>query len=79
MKFTFGVVGKSSTGVIEGVDESEREGTSETTGSDVSRELGGGGSVLGEGEHALDLSLEGEVQGLGGEVSENVGKVSSPE
>ena len=36
-------------------------------------------SVLAGGEEAFDLSLEGEVQSLGGEVSQDVGKVSSPE
>lgn len=74
-----GVVGESGSGVVEGVDDGEGHGTSETTGGDVGGELDGVAGVLGGGEESLDLSLEGEVEGLSGEVSEDVGKVSSPE
>lgn len=37
------------------------------------------GSVFGDGEHSLDLSFEGEVKSLGGEVSETVSQVTPPE
>jgi len=74
-----GVVGESGSGVVEGVDDGKGHGTSETTGSDVGGELDGVAGVLAHGEESLDLALEGEVQSLGGEVSEDVGKVSSPE
>ena len=40
-KLTLGVVGETSTGVIEGVDNGEGKGTSETTGGDVGRHLSG--------------------------------------
>merc|ERR1740137_131285 len=36
-------------------------------------------SILGGGKHCLDAILEGKVKSLGGEVSEHVGQVSSPE
>ena len=37
------------------------------------------GGVLGDGESGLDGILEGEVEGLGGEVSDAVSQVTSPE
>jgi len=73
------VVGESGSGEVKRVDNGEGQGTGKTTGSDVGGELDGGAGVLAGGEESLDLSLEGEVQSLGGEVSEDVGKVSSPE
>jgi len=74
-----GVVGESGSGVVERVDDGEGHGTSETTGCDVGGELGNVAGILADREEGLDLSLEGEVQSLGREVSEDVSKVSSPE
>ena len=76
---TLGVVGESGSGVVEGVDDGEGHGTSETTGGDVGGELEGVAGVLGGGEESLDLSLEGEVEGLGGEVSEKTVSLSQKE
>jgi len=73
------VVGQSSSGEVEGVDDGEGEGTSETTGSDVGGELLPLWGVLCYAEGSLDGVLEGEVEGLGWEVSEHVGQVTSPE
>jgi len=73
------VVGQSSSGEVEGVDDGEGEGTSETTGSDVGGELLPLWGVLSYAEGSLNGVLEGEVEGLGWEVSEHVGQVTSPE
>jgi hypothetical protein len=70
---TLGVVGESGSGVVKRVDDGEGHGTGETTGGDVGGELDGGSGVLAGREERLDLSLEGEVQSLGGEVSERSG------
>jgi hypothetical protein len=72
--------GKTGTGIIERVDNAQRTGTSKTTGSHVDGEVHaevGLGVVLGE-QH-LDGILEGEVESLGGEISDHVGEVTSPE
>ena len=79
LKLTLGVVGETSTSEVEGVDNSQGEGTSETTRSDVGGHLGGVGSILGNVEQGLDLTLEGEVQGLGWEITDDVGQVTAPE
>ena len=63
-------------GVVQGVDEHQREGTSKPSAGDVGAEFEGLGSILGGLEQALDLVLEGEVESLGWEVSEDVGKIS---
>ena len=73
------VVGKTGSGVVQGVDEEEGQGSSDTAGHDVLEEDGGLGVGLGGLEGLLDLVLEGEVQGLGGEVSDAVGEVTLPE
>jgi len=71
---------KSSSGEIEGIDEHQRSGTSSTTGGEVTHEelpefsLG----VIGA-EDLLVGILEGEVQGLSGEVSDDVSEITSPE
>jgi len=75
----FGVVSKSSTSVIQRVDDGQGHGTSETTGSDVSGEFDGVRGIFAGGEKSFDLSFEGEVQGLGWEISDNIGQVTSPE
>jgi len=74
------VVGKTSTGVIEGVDEEEGSGTSGTTGGQVTgHPLGVSILVLLVAEHGLELVTESEVQSLGWEVTDDVGSVTSPE
>jgi hypothetical protein len=75
-----GVVSETGTGIIQRVDEKERAGTSSTTGGDVtSKPLAVTVPLLLEVEHGLEVILEGEVQSLGGEVTDDVGSVSSPE
>ncbi|TRY75870.1 hypothetical protein TCAL_09361 [Tigriopus californicus] len=74
-----GVVSQTSTGIIQRVDEGQRHGTGKSSGQDVLAELLDIGGVLLSGEHALDGVLEGEVQGLCGEVSQHIGQVASPE
>jgi len=77
--FALGVVGELSSGEVEGVDEEEGEGSGAPTRGDVLRELFDLAGVLGGLELSLDLVFEGKVKGLGGEVSDAVGQVSSPE
>ena len=93
--FALGVVGQSGTGVVKGVDNSQGKGTSETTGGDVGGNykcmyvkvsvvvrvltfLSVSG-ILWTSEHCFDLSLEGKVEGLGWEISDDIGQVTSPE
>merc|ERR1719354_816871 len=73
------VIGQSSSGVVKGVDEEERHGTSSPTGGDVGTEFGAVAGGLGDSEGGLNGVLESEVQGLGGEVPEHISQVSSPE
>eukprot|EP00128_Syssomonas_multiformis_P017712 Colp12_sorted_trinity150504_noHs@22377 len=71
---------KTSTGVVERVDNAEGTSTSKTTRGHVDEEelaellLG-----VNLGEQLLDAVLEGEVEGLGGEVTDDVGHVTTPE
>merc|ERR1712083_363594 len=74
-----GIVGQPGPGKVKGVHKQKGHGSSGTTGSDIGGELGGVGGVLGGGEDGLDAVLEGKVKSLGGEVTQHVGKVSSPE
>jgi hypothetical protein len=74
------VVGKTGTGVVERVDEEEGSGTSSTTGGKVTHHpLGVTVTLTLVGEHRLESVAEGEVQSLGGEVTDDVGGVTSPE
>ena len=74
-----GVVGQTRTGVVEGVDEEQREGTRAAAGQDVGGELLGVGSVLLNVESRLHLILEGEVERLRGEVTQAIGQVTAPQ
>merc|ERR1711890_134314 len=65
--------------VVERVDEEEEHGTGAASRGDVGGELLPLGSALGGGEQSLHGVLEGEVEGLGGEVPQDVGEVTSPE
>jgi hypothetical protein len=90
------VVGKTGTGVVEGVDEEEGSSTGglgrfsrylciselktyTTRGQVTSHPLGISITVLLEGEHRLVGVTESEVQGLGREVTDNVGSVTTPQ
>ena len=64
------------TSVVEGVYDCEGHGTGESTASNVSSELAEVRGVFGGLEQGLDGILEGEVQGLGGEITEDVSQVS---
>lgn len=94
-----GVVGKTSTGVVERVDEEERSRTSglgvllaklQNLSGEARETYTTGGEVAGhphavavlllaEAEHLLELVAESEVQGLGREVTDDVGSVAAPE
>lgn len=75
-----GVVGKTGTGVIQRVHEEEGSGTSGTTGGQVTgHPLGVSITILLVTEHLLELVTESKVQGLGREVTDNVGSVTTPE
>jgi len=77
--FALGVVGQTRTGVVERIDEEEREGTRATAGQDVGAELLHVGSVLGNVERGLHFILEGEVERLRGEVTQAIGQVTAPQ
>ena len=75
-----GVVGKTSTGVVEGVDEEEGSGTGGTARGEVTGHPPPVAvALLLEGEHGLVGVAESEVEGLGGEVTDNVGGVATPQ
>jgi len=74
-----GVIGQPGPRVIERVDEEEGHGSGASSRGDVGGELLPLGSRLGGGEHGLHGVLEGEVQGLSGEVPQDVSEVTSPE
>jgi hypothetical protein len=72
--------GKTGTSVIERVNDHERTGTGKTTGGHVDgEEFSELGILVGLGEHCFDGILEGEVESLGGEVTDDVGHVTTPE
>lgn len=74
------VVSQTSTSIIERVDDSQGSSSGETTRHDVTSEgLGISILILGPAEKALEVILEGEVQGLGGEVTDDVSQVSTPQ
>merc|ERR1712183_772427 len=74
-----GIVSQPGPGKVKGVHEQKGHGSSGTTGGNVGGELGGVGGILGGGEQGLDGVLEGKVKSLGGEVTQHVSEVSSPE
>jgi len=76
--FALGVVGQTRTGVVEGVDEHEREGTRATAGQDIRAELFDVAGVLLNVERRLHLVLEGEVESLRREITQAVGQVTAP-
>jgi len=75
-----GVVGETGTGVVEGVDEEKGSGTSHTTrGKVTSHPPPVSITVLLVAEHGLERVAESEVQGLGWEVTDDVGSVATPQ
>lgn len=73
------VVGKTGTGVVERVDEEEGRGTGGTTRGNVTSEPLPVAVRLLEAKEGLEVVLEGKVEGLGGEVTDDVGSVTTPE
>ena len=74
------VGGKTGTGVVERVDEEERGGTGSTTRREVTgHPLGVAVTLLVEREERLVVVLEGKVEGLRREVTDDVGRVSTPD
>lgn len=73
------VVGKTGTGVVERVDKEEGRGTGGTTRGNVTGEPLPVAVRLLEAEQGLEVVLEGKVEGLGGEVTDDVGSVTTPE
>jgi len=72
--------GKTGTGIVKRVNNHERSGTSQTSRGHVDQEEGDEVLLLVNlGEHGLDGVLEGEVEGLGGEITDDVGQVTTPE
>lgn len=72
---------QAGTSVIQWVDEAERGGSSGTTGSQVSDEVAPELRLLvnaAQEDLFVDV-LEGEVEGLGREVSDDVGQITAPE
>ena len=63
-------------GVVEGVDEEKRHCASSTTRGNVRTKLGALACSLGDSECGLDGVLEGKVEGLGGEVTKDIGEIS---
>lgn len=72
--------GKTGTGVIQGVYDHEGTSTGKTSGSHVDGKERKEILVLVDlGEHGLNGILEGEVEGLGREVTNNIRHVTTPE
>mmetsp|Transcript_18020 Transcript_18020/g.25403 ORF Transcript_18020/g.25403 Transcript_18020/m.25403 type:complete len:352 (+) Transcript_18020:29-1084(+) len=72
--------GKTGTGIIERVNDHEGTGTGKTTGGHVDgEEFSEFGLLVGLGEHGLDGILEGEVESLCREITDDVGQVTTPE
>jgi len=74
-----GIIGQPGSGIVKRVHKQKRHGSSKATAGNVGGKLPLRTSILGGGKHCLDAILEGKVKSLGGEVSEHVGQVSSPE
>jgi hypothetical protein len=71
---------ETSTGIIEGVDDHEGSGSCKSSSGHVNgEELEEFSVLVGLGEPFLDGVLEGKVKGLGGEITDDVGHVSTPE
>jgi len=73
------VIGKPGSGVVQGVYEEKGQSSSSSTRSDVGGEFTLGRGVLGGGEDCLNAVLEGEVKSLSGEVTKDIGQVTTPQ
>lgn len=75
------ISGQTGTGEVEGVHEAERRGSGGTARGQVSGKVPPelGTLVDAVEEDLLVLILEGKVEGLGGEISDDIGEVTSPE
>merc|ERR1719153_1595029 len=73
------VISKPGSGVVQGVYEQKRQSSSSSTRSDVGGEFTLGRGVLGGGEDCLNAVLEGEVKSLSGEVTKDIGQVTTPQ
>jgi len=74
------ISGESGSGKIERVNEAEGSGTSSSTGGAVTEEEHEGLLLGTVGVQSLLVEiLAGEVEGLGGEISDDVSEVTSPE
>jgi len=76
--FKFSLPGTSE---VKGVDEAEGGGSSSTAGGQVAGKVSPELGVLVNSakEDLLVLVLKGEVEGLGGEVPDHIGEVTTPE
>merc|ERR1719309_1582021 len=74
-----GIVGQSGPAVVKGVDEEKRHGSCSSSRGNVRCELPLLRGILRGGEDGLDAVLEGEVERLGGEVSDDIGQVATPQ
>lgn len=75
------VSGQAGTGEVEGIHKTQRGGSGGTSRCQVASKVPPELGVLVNAikEDLLVLVLEGEVEGLGREVSDDIGKVTSPE
>ena len=75
------ISGQTGTGEVEGVHETQGGGSGGATGGQVTSKVPPklGALVDAIKEDLLVLVLEGKVEGLGGEISDDIGKVTSPE
>jgi len=75
------VGGETGTGEVKGVHEAQGGRSGGTTGRKVTRKVAPELRVLvyASEEHLLVLVLEGEVERLGGEISDDVSEVTTPE
>ena len=71
-----GVIGQPGPGIVQRVDEHQRQGPGKPSAGNVGGELHCLGSILGGLEDGLDLILEGKVECLGWEVSQDISQVS---
>ena len=74
------ICSQTSTGKVEGVHDEQRTGTSETSRGQIGQKEGPEivlGGVL--GEEPFDGVFESEIEGLSGEISDDVGQISTPE
>jgi len=72
--------GKTGTGVIQWVDDAKGSGSSQTSRGHVDqKEFSKFFILIGFREHSLDGILEGKVEGLGREISNDIGSISTPE